>query len=56
MYAMENSRDNWQLNIPMMIKQHTPQQVGLEFVVPVESRFGGVTIEYPLALAYADGC
>jgi hypothetical protein len=55
MYALENSRDNWQLNIPMMIKQHTPQQVGLEFVVPVESRFGGVTIEYPLSMAYSDG-
>jgi len=55
MYAMENSMDNWQLEIPMMIKQYAPQQKGLEFEVPVESRFGGVIIEYPLAFAYCDG-
>lgn len=55
MYALENSMDNWQLEIPMMIRQYTPQQQGLEFVVPVESRFAGVIIEYPLAFAFADG-
>jgi len=55
MYALENSIDNWQLEIPMMIRQHTPQQQGLEFVVPVESRFGGVICEFPLAFAFADG-
>lgn len=56
MYAMENSAENWQLEIPMMIMQHSPQQRGLEFEVPVESRFAGVLIEYPLAFAFADGC
>lgn len=55
MYAMENSMDNWQLNLPMMAKQYPPQQNGLDFVVPVESRFGGVTIEYPLSMCFADG-
>jgi hypothetical protein len=55
MYAMENSSENWQLEIPMMIKSYTPQQQGLEFVVPVESRFAGVIVEYPLAFAFADG-
>lgn len=55
MYALENSINNYQLEIPMMIKQHSPQQQGLEFFVPMESRFGGVIIEYPLALAYSDG-
>ena len=55
MYAMENSMENWQLEIPMMIKQYAPQQAGLEFQVPVESRFAGVIIEYPLAFAFADG-
>lgn len=55
MYAMENSMENWQLEIPMMIKQYSPQQKGLEFEVPVESRFAGVIIEYPLAFAFADG-
>lgn len=55
MYALENSIENWQMEIPMMIKQYAPQQQGLEFVIPVESRFGGVPIEYPLAFAFADG-
>lgn len=55
MYALENSIDNWQLELPMMIRQYTPQQQGLEFVVPVESRFAGVIIEYPLAFAFCDG-
>lgn len=55
MYAMENTIDNWQLEIPMMIKQYAPQQKGLEFEVPVESRFAGVIIEYPLAFSFADG-
>ena len=56
MYAIENSRDNWAIEIPMMMKMYSPQQKGLEFEVPVESRFGGVIIEYPLALAFCDGC
>ena len=55
MYAVENSRDNWAIEIPMMMKMYSPQQKGLEFEVPVESRFGGVIIEYPLALAFCDG-
>ena len=55
MYAIENSRDNWAIEIPMMMKMYSPQQKGLEFEVPVESRFGGVIIEYPLALVFADG-
>lgn len=54
-YAMENSVENWQLEIPMMTRQYSPQQQGLEFVIPVESRFAGVIIEYPLAFAFADG-
>jgi hypothetical protein len=55
MYALENSIDNWQLEIPMMIRQYAPQQQGLEFSIPVESRFAGVIIEYPLAFAFASG-
>jgi len=55
MYALENNSENWQLEIPMMIRQYPPQQQGLEFVVPVESRFAGVCIPYPLAFAFADG-
>lgn len=55
MYALENSADNYQLNIPMMMRMHSPQITGLEYVVPCESRCGGVTVEYPLAFAFADG-
>lgn len=55
MYALENSEDNYQLTIPMMLRMHSPQQQGLEFIIPCESRFGGVQIERPLALAFADG-
>lgn len=55
MYAIENNMDNWSLNVPMMMKTYAPQQQGLEFVVPMESRFGGVIVTYPLALSFADG-
>ena len=55
MYAMENSMENWQLEIPMMQKMYSPQQQGLEFVIPVESRFAGCIIEYPLAFSFCDG-
>jgi len=55
MYAMENSSDNWQLEIPMAIRQYSPQQVGLSFQIPVESRFAGVIIERPLAFSFASG-
>lgn len=55
MYALENSMNNWQLEIPMMIRQYAPQQKGLEFEIPVESRFAGVIVEYPLAFTYGEG-
>lgn len=54
MIALENNRDNYVLQLPMMFRQHAPQQRNLEFVVPCESRFAGVTIFYPLAFAKAD--
>lgn len=54
MIAAENMADNYQMIVPMAFMQHAPQQTNLEFVVPCESRFGGVTIEYPLAFAKAD--
>lgn len=54
MIALENDRDNYQLQIPMMFRQHAPQQRNLEFVIPCESRFAGVAIYYPLAFAKAD--
>jgi hypothetical protein len=55
MYAIENNMDNWSLTVPMMMKTYAPQQQGLEFVVPMESRFGGLIVTYPLALSFSDG-
>jgi hypothetical protein len=54
MVAIENSADNLTLEIPMPFMQHAPQQEGLAFEVPCESRFGGVIIYYPLSMAMAD--
>ena len=54
MVAADNSIDNYQLNLSLAFMQHPPQQRNLEFVIPCESRFGGVTIEYPLAFAKSD--
>lgn len=53
--AADNNIEYYQMNLPMMFMQHAPQQRNLEFVVPCESRFGGVTIEYPLAFAKGEG-
>lgn len=55
MVAAENSIDNYQLNLVMPFMQHPPQPRNLAFEVPCESRFGGVTIERPLAFARAEG-
>lgn len=55
MYALQNSSMNWQLNIPMLNFQHAPQLQGLEYIVPMESRYGGLQVQYPLAFAFADG-
>jgi hypothetical protein len=41
--------------VPQTIEQFAPQQKGLEFVVPVHSRSGGVIVYYPLSVSYADG-
>jgi hypothetical protein len=54
MIAIENSADNLTLEIPMPFMQHAPQQEGLAFEVPCESRFAGVLIYYPLCAAMAD--
>lgn len=55
MVAAENNIDNYQMNVVMAFMQHPPQPRNLYFEVPCEARFGGVTIERPLAFAYADG-
>lgn len=44
-----------QLVIPMEPLQHEPQRRGLNYVVPIESRFGGMIVRQPLAIRYLDG-
>lgn len=55
MVALERSAENFQLQLPMPFTQHSVQQDGLEFVVPCESRMGGVVVYYPLAFIFGDG-
>lgn len=55
MVAIENSEENLQLVLPMPFKEYPPQAQNLAWKVPCESRIGGVTIEYPFAMAIASG-
>jgi len=55
MYAGQVLPDNITFEVPMIPTPLPPQAIGLEFVVNVESRCGGVIVYYPLAFAYADG-
>lgn len=41
--------------IPLEMVQHPAQQRNLEWVVPCESRIGGVQCFYPLSVGYMDG-
>lgn len=41
--------------MPQTIEQFAPQLKGLEYVIPVHSRSGGVIVYYPLSVAYGDG-
>jgi len=54
MIAIENNANNYGLQLPMPFMQHSPQQKGLAFEVPCESRFGGVIFYYSLCAAMAD--
>jgi hypothetical protein len=40
--------------IPQEFEQLPPQLEGMEFKIPCHSRFGGVSVPYPLAHGYAD--
>lgn len=44
------------LVIPQEFEQLPPQMIGMAFKVPCHMRFGGVTVRYPKAVAYLDGC
>ena len=43
------------MEVPMDVTQHEVDKEGLEYTVPVESRYGGVLVYKPLSVAFADG-
>lgn len=51
----ERSADVLEQRIPLELILHAVQQQGLEFVVPGESRHGGVVVRYPLAMLFFTG-
>jgi hypothetical protein len=55
MIAYENNENKLAMQIPMPFTQYPPQERNLEFVIPCESRFGGVTIYYPSSVAIGEG-
>lgn len=55
MIAYEKNENKLHMDIPLAFTQHAPQERNLEFVIPCESRFGGVSIYYPLSLNIGEG-
>lgn len=55
MLAFDKNPDKLTMEIPMPFTQYPPQERGLEFVVPCESRYGGIIIYYPLSLSIGEG-
>jgi len=55
MMAYVRDPDHLVMDIPKPFTQSEPQQDGMEYNVFCISRYGGVTIFYPLSVAYSDG-
>jgi hypothetical protein len=55
MIAYERNENKLAMQIPMPFTQYPPQERNLEFVIPCESRYGGVTIYYPLSMVIGEG-
>lgn len=53
--AYDKNPDKLTMEIPMPFTQYPPQERGLEFVVPCESRYGGIIVYYPLSLSIGEG-
>ncbi len=53
--AYDKNPDKLTMEIPMPYTQYPPQERGLEFIVPCESRYGGIIIYYPLSLTIGEG-
>jgi hypothetical protein len=48
--AYDRNPDKLTMEIPMPYTQYPPQERNLDFVVPCESRYGGIIVYYPLSL------
>ena len=55
MMAYDNASDKLQMNIPLPFTQYSPQERNLEFVIPCEARFGGVSCWFPLSMIKGEG-
>jgi len=55
MLAYDRDENKLAMQIPMAFTQYPPQERNLEFVIPCESRFGGVTIYYPQSVIIGEG-
>lgn len=55
MMVYHRNPDKLTLEIPQDFEQFPVQERGLEYVVPVHERIGGVLIYYPLSVAKGDG-
>lgn len=55
MVVYERNENKLEMQIPLPFTQYAPQERNLEFVIPCESRFGGVSIYYPLSILIGEG-
>lgn len=53
--VFDRSSTKLEMQIPMAFTQYPPQERNLEFVIPCESRYGGVVIYYPLSMVIGEG-
>jgi hypothetical protein len=53
--AYDRSSEKVEMIVPMDVIQYEPQLENLEYIIPLESRFGGILIYKPLSLAFSDG-
>jgi len=55
MIAYDNSADKLAMQIPLPFTQYAPQERNLEFVIPCEARFGGVSVYFPMSMIKGEG-
>ena len=53
--AYKRAPEICELQIPQEFEQFAPQPRNMEFVINCHAKFAGVSIYYPLAVAYMDG-